>query len=82
VLAGEARPTATAGSAAAGADPTAIVVKERVLQFRKKPEKGSALSWDLSQMSGALKWGLVLGALALAVVIFLVLKGAVGGGRE
>jgi predicted component of type VI protein secretion system len=82
VLSGDAKPSATAGSAAAGADPTAIVVKERVLQFQKKTEKGSALSWDLSQMSGLVKWGLILGALAIAAAIVLLLAGVIGGGGE
>jgi predicted component of type VI protein secretion system len=79
VLAGEAGLSATAGSAAAGADPTAIVVKERVLQFQKKTEKGSALGWDMGQMSGMLKWGMLLGVLAVAVAIVLVLAGVIGG---
>ncbi len=81
VLSGEVKPSPTAGSAGAaqgGGD--AMIVKSRVLQFQKKDAKGSVASWDLGQMSGPVKWALLLIAIGMAAGIVWLLSGALGGG--
>lgn len=50
----------------------AIQIKERILQYQKKSKKGSQLGWDLTQMSGGMRWLLVLVALAGGVALFLL----------
>lgn len=80
VLSGEAKPSPTAGSAGAAKDAGPVmVVKQRVLQFQKKSAAGSMAGWDLSQMSGPVKWVLLLVALGLAAAIVWILSGTVGG---
>jgi predicted component of type VI protein secretion system len=79
VLSGKAKPTATAGSAAAGAEAATITVKSRVLQYSKKAGGGSLASWDVSQSAGPTRWVLILVALAVAAGLFFLVTRLVGG---
>ncbi len=69
--------------AAAGlAGAAAIQIKERILQYNKKPAGGGALRVDISQTAGWQRWALILVALAAMVGIFVVVKGIVVKSRE
>jgi pSer/pThr/pTyr-binding forkhead associated (FHA) protein len=57
----------------------AIQIKERILQYQKKSKQGSQLGWDLSQMSGGMRWLLILLALAGGIALFIVFMGIAGG---
>jgi predicted component of type VI protein secretion system len=74
VLAGRAKPTATAGSAAASPDVPAITVKSRVLQYSKKTAEGSVASWDVSQSGGGFRWVALLVALGVAAALFFAIR--------
>jgi hypothetical protein len=79
VIAGKARPTATAGSAAAASGVPTIEVKSRVLQYSKKAAGGSLATWDVGQSAGGLRWLMILVALAVAAGLFFLVRGIVGG---
>jgi hypothetical protein len=72
-------PGSEATTAAAAPAAPKIEVKQRVLQYHKKDAAGSAVGWDLSQASSGVRWAFILGALAVAAVVFFVVKGMVAG---
>lgn len=71
-------PSATAerggdAAPAAGGMPQ-IVVKDRVLQYSKKADKGTQLGWDLSQLAGWQKLVFWLVGLGVAGALYSVVK--------
>ena len=58
---------------AAGGMPQ-IVVKDRVLQYSKKADKGTQLGWDVSQLAGWQKAVFWLVGLGVAGALYLVMK--------
>ncbi|MGE0191330.1 MAG: FHA domain-containing protein [Planctomycetota bacterium] len=71
-------PSATAegggdAAPAAGGMPQ-IVVKDRVLQYSKKADKGTQLGWDLSQLAGWQKLVFWLVGLGVAGALYFVVK--------
>jgi pSer/pThr/pTyr-binding forkhead associated (FHA) protein len=81
VLSGKAKPTAASdsGGSAAGGGTPAMTVKSRVLQYSKKAGGGSLATWDVSQSGGTQRWLMLLAALAVAAVLFFVVRGLVTG---
>jgi hypothetical protein len=77
LLGGKGAPGAP-GAGAVTSVPT-MTVKERVLQYRKKSARGPVTSWDLSQASGALRWGLIALALGIAAGLFFLVKNLIAG---
>lgn len=57
----------------------AMQIKERLLQYSKKEDKGSQLGWDLSQAAGPTKWLLVGAALAICAGLFYVIMKVMSG---
>lgn len=51
-----------------------IVVKDRVLQYSKKADKGTQLGWDVSQLAGWQKAVFWLVGLGVAGALYLVMK--------
>ena len=69
---------AAAASGTPGAAPT-IEVKSRILQYSKKPAKGSVASYDIEQTAGWQKAALWLTILAIAGAAFFGVMKLVGG---
>jgi len=78
MLRGEAKPERGAAAGLSGA--AAIEIKERILQYKKKERGGSTATHDMDQMGAGARWGLLAVALAVAVGLFLVMKGVISGG--
>ena len=82
VLRGEVPVRPAAGTAAPGETAESIRVRERILQYQRKSTRGGALGWDLGQMAGLKKWILLLAALGVAVLAYLLARGATSGAPE
>jgi pSer/pThr/pTyr-binding forkhead associated (FHA) protein len=75
VLQGKAKPEGV--RAVEGA--AAIEIKQRVLQYQKKAQKGGPLGWDVAQSGGWMRWALYAVGLGIAVAIFFVVRGMMAG---
>jgi hypothetical protein len=78
VIAGRVKPK----GAAAVEGPAAIEVKQRILQYSKRPAKGSALGEDVTQSAGLRRWVMIGIAVVVGAALFLLVKGFVVGARE
>jgi predicted component of type VI protein secretion system len=65
---------AAGGEAAPAPATPQIVIKDRVLQYRKKDVKGTQLGWDIGQTAGWQRWALLLAAAAVFGGLYLVAR--------
>ena len=79
ILRGESKPQRSAAAGLEGA--AAIEIKQRILQYNKKSKGGTTATHDMDQMGAGMRLGMIAAALAVAAVLFLVIKGVVGGGE-
>lgn len=75
VLRGEAKPEPKA------TDGLGIEVKERILQYSKKDRGGTVATSDIGQMAMGQRWLMYAVGLAVAIGLFMAIKGVMGGGE-